>query len=526
MVLSRRISLLAVPVLAIVMLFGASGQVRAQNTSAPFTIRAASGSNVTANPGEEVTFTVTAPAPGTSYVWTFGDGSQPQTGTTVTHTYASVDDYSVTLAAQSAGGQTPIASQTLKVTPEFRGVFASDLDGQFTPADQFQMVVVVRAPGLSTIGVRTSGTVIAERSAQYDVTGGEDWLQLPDMQIADERDPTIQEQILKKPGGAIRLDGGVFTLALDYTTPSGKQETMSLTPPVRDFFHPDQTLSVTYPQISAAHGLPEADAATIDFYMHGDADFAHPDDYYVRLLALEFGRRGGAWPDDPQQVAMNIFNSINTLLGDSDPGEFNNDYNMARLWANGTLSLTRKNADYICISQAYLMTALGRTLGIPAREINNAIGEPKSQRADGVWEVRWWQEAGAELWYDNAWHYFDTYLAVTDRQAYLARNLIYQSWAAYNRQQTEFLTVRGEPTGLKGHNFSAWPGDPPQWTFLEEGVRPGIVVDGMISQPNEGPATFMPDGAILHGSPPAAGISSAPLAAPRLDIMAAPPATP
>ena len=137
------------------------------------------------------------------------------------------------------------------------------------------------------------------------------------------------------------------------------------------------------------------------------------------------------------------------------------DSDLARLFEDGTLSKTRMNAKYICIAQTYFFTGLARTLGIPAREINNAIGEPSYQRNDGVWVVRWWQEAWLELYYEGAWHYYDTLLGFTDRKGYLNKNLIYQSWSNFSPQAVPFMTVRGEATGLKGHSFNSWPGDPP-----------------------------------------------------------------
>ena len=77
----------------------------------------------------------------------------------------------------------------------------------------------------------------------------------------------------------------------------------------------------------------------------------------------------------------------------------------------------------------------------------------------------------------------------------------------------------GVPTGLKGHNFNAWPGDPPQWSYLEEGVRPGIVVDGMVSNP---PVTATGDEPLDlrttapgFAAPPAAGILNPPRLAPE-----------
>lgn len=524
MLLSRRIASALASVLVFALVTSTGTAVRAQNAAAPFTVMPASG-NPTAIPGEPVTFSVLTPEPGKSYVWVFGDGSLPVSGTRVTHIFSTVDDYAVRLSAQSPATRTELGSEVIRVTPEMRGVFAADIDGQFTPADLIQMSAVVRAPGLTSINVRTAGTLIAARTARYDITGGDDWLVMNDMRVADERDAVIREELLKKPGATVPLDSGAFTLALDYTTRSGRQVTQSYTPRVRDFFNPDQAVAISYPRITTFAGLPPDGPGNDFYYLKGDPDFNHLDDWYVRRLALEFGRRGGAWPDEPGDVAMNIFRSIDALLGDGEPGEFNNDFNIARLLDDGTLSRTRKNGEYICIAQAYLFGAMARALGIPAREYNNAIGRPGTQRADGVWRVTWWQEAGIELWYNDAWHYFDTWAGVTDRQAYLEKNLIYQSWTAFDRQSTEFKTVKGEPTKLAGHNFSVWPGEPPQWSFIEEVVRPGITVEGMLGEPSAVPITRADDAIAAGGLPTAARISDVPVAArspAEIDIARAP----
>ena len=497
--------------LFVALIVGSDGApVLAQGTT--FTVMPATGGTV-ALAGEEVTFAVTSPEAGRTYTWVFGDGSPPATGTRVTHAFSAVDDFAVMLAVQSGGSPEPVATQVLRVIPELRGVFASDWDGQFTPADLIQMTIVVWAPGLSGIGVRTSGTVVGERNERYNISGSEDWLVLENMPIADERNPIIREELLRRPGASIPLENGAFTLAFDYTTPSGRQVSFGLTPPVRDFIRPERGVGITYPQIHGFAGRPPPDTEVDNFYLRGDVHFSHPDDYYVRKLALEFGRRNGPWPDDPHEVAMNIFRTIDFLFGDDDPGEFNNDYNIARLFEEGTLKRDQKNGKYICIAQTYLFTGLSRTLGFPTREINNAIGEPQVQLASGAWRVRWWQEAGAELWYNGSWHYFDTYLGVTDRQAYLANNLIYQSWAAFNQQNTEFITVRGERAGMRGHNFGVWPGDPPQWSWLGEVVRPGVVVEGMTGEPPARAITGVQDLPATVAQPPARAIASLPMSA-------------
>src|SRR5437867_10479631 len=81
--------------------------------------------------GEPVTFAIAVPQAGTTYVWQFGDGTPPAPGMRVAHTYARVGDFRVRVVAQTGTGGAPrdLGSRVVRVTPEFRGVFAADLDG-------------------------------------------------------------------------------------------------------------------------------------------------------------------------------------------------------------------------------------------------------------------------------------------------------------------------------------------------------------------------------------------------------------
>ncbi len=491
-----------------------------QADGSPFVVQFAINRD-TAIYGEPLAFAIVAPQPGQTYLWDFGDGTPPASGARVTHTYTRIDDFLLRVSAQAGpnGPQTALGARTVRVTPDFRGLFASNVNGQYVPAGIFQLAVAVRSGGLAELRVRTAGAIVAGQDTKFSLQDGENYLLFDRMRIADERDPIIREEIVRKPGGTIPLDAPMFTLALDYTVPStGQTVTLAPSSRVMDFFVPDRPVAVTYPRVHSFAGVPAEGSGVDNYYLRGDPDFSHVDDFFVRLLALQWGRRGGAWPDDPHEVAMNLYKTIDELLDDGEPADFNNDYNFARLFYDGTLSSTKKNSKHICIAQAYLMTALGRTLGFPAREYNNAIGEASWQGNDGVWRVRWWQEAGLELYYQGVWHYFDPWYGALNRQDYLAKNLIFQSWHAFSPQRTEYMTVKGERTGLYGHNFNAWPGEPPQWSFVEEGVRPGIIVEGMITDPRT-PVTLGSDmetkrQAPSPATPAAAGIGALPQAAP------------
>jgi hypothetical protein len=263
------------------------------------------------------------------------------------------------------------------------------------------------------------------------------------------------------------------------------------------------------------------------YYLRGNVDFHHPHDFYVRKLAIEAGRLGGVWPDSPARVADNIFTYINRLLGDGEPGGFNNDVNFARLIDQGTIKRGQLNGAYICIGQSYLMTSLTRTVGIPSRELNIAVGRPAWRGNDGVWRVEWWQEGAVQTWFDGAWQHYDLWLGFKGFDGYFRENLAYQAWAAYNRQSVLFREVSGVSTGLRGHNFNAFPGEPPQWEFIGEATRPGTRVVGMPDSTGAvsalgrnvdaylSPASLVPDSdqrlpAGLIARPPARAITYAP----------------
>ena len=54
-----------------------------------------------------------------------------------------------------------------------------------------------------------------------------------------------------------------------------------------------------------------------------------------------------------------------------------------------------------------------------------------------------------------------------------------------------FVTISGINTGLRGHDFNSWPGDPPQWEFVREATKPGIVVLDMPTE-NGDPTSALP----------------------------------
>jgi hypothetical protein len=276
-----------------------------------------------------------------------------------------------------------------------------------------------------------------------------------------------------------------------------------------EFHHPGQIARVEYPDLKRTTGLPQGGGGDDNFYLRGDLDFHHPEDFYVRKLAVEMGRRGSIFPDAPELVADNVFLYINSLLGDAEPGDFNNDYNVARLIEEGTIKRGQSNGGYICIAQTYLMTAMTRTLGLPSRELNIAVGRANWLGNDGLWRVTWWQEGAIHVWYDDAWHHYDLWLGFKGMNGYFQANLAYQAWAAFDRRTDPFVTISGVNTGMRGHNFGVWPGDPPRWEFIREATKPGVAVVDMPEE-NGAPVSALPDADIsyfrLPALPPGPGV--------------------
>jgi hypothetical protein len=364
------------------------------------------------------------------------------------------------------------------------GVFAYDVDDMITIADQFKLVAAVEPPpGVTKVTVRLSGAPFLSASAEFDVQPGVNWLEVPNFRVDTENEPVLQEEIIRKVGGMIRITDGALVLAVDFADGSGARQSVVFQPTVRKLQDPGTIAIIEYPDLKRLTGLPPPGAGNGEFFLRGNADFHHPEDYYVRKLAIEAGRNGGVFPDDPELVADNVFRYVDGILGDGEPGDFNNDYNLARLIEEGTIKRGQKNGAYICIGQVYFMTALTRTLGMPSRELNILVGRANWQGNDGVWRVTWWQEGAIHTWYNGRWNHYDTWLGFKGMNGYFTNNLAYQTWAAFDRREVMFMTADGRPTGLRGHDFG--PSGIGSFEFVREATRPGYVVLDMPAENGE-----------------------------------------
>lgn len=413
-------------------------------------------------------------------------------------------------AATSTPARTPTSTPTAPSPPAaattvngvtLLGVFAADADAMITPADEFSLIASVRLPaGVARLSLRVSGATLVTTTQTFAPQTGDNWLQISKVRVAAETEPVLREAVIRTVGGTVPLRNAALVLAVDYQTAAGVWQTATFEPTVYHFREPARAAAIEFPNLTRLTGMPPGGGVD-GFYLRGDLDFHHPADPAVRALAIEAGRRGGAFPDDPELVADNIHSYIKHLLGDRDPGDFNNDVNFARLIAEGTIRRGQTNGGYICIGQTYLMTSLTRTLGIPSRELNLAVGKPAWQGNDGVWRVTWFQEAAAHVWLDGGWVLYDLWLGFKGVRGYFDANIAYQMWAAFDRRSVPFLRTDGVSTGLRGHDFHAFPGEPAQWTFVGEAVKPGLRVQGMPDERGV-PVTLAPEHRLSSSAPP------------------------
>jgi uncharacterized protein YraI len=403
------------------------------------------------------------------------------------------------------------------------GVFAYDIDDMITVADEFQLTAAVQPPsGVTKMTMRLSGAPFLSASASFDVQQGTNWLEVPAFKVDTENEPSLREQIVRTIGGKIPISDGALVLAIDFTDGSGATQTATFQPIVRKFNDPATIAAIEYPDLKRTTGLPPNGAGRENYYLRGDLDFHHPEDYFVRKLSVEAGRNGGVFPDNPELVSDNIFTYINSLLGDAEPGDFNNDYNVARLIDEGTIKRGQSNGGYICIAQTYIMTGLTRTLGLPTRELNILVGRANWQGDDGIWRVTWWQEGALQTWYNGRWNHYDLWLGFKGMNGYFQNNLAYQAWAAYDRQAVMFMTQHGAPTGLRGHDFG--PKGLETFEFVREATKPGARVLDMPAE-NGDPVSDVDFGVYLAPESalvPERGPSAIPWPSPNLGILRPP----
>jgi PKD repeat protein len=239
--------------------------------------------------------------------------------------------------------------------------------------------------------------------------------------------------------------------------------------------------NITYPTYLPIVGRPANEDDVANYYLTGDTDFHHADDPLVRRWAIKIARNGGAFPNDPQQAADNIYHFVYNLLGIGDPGKLDNDVDILQSIINGDLVPGSRSVEFICIAHAYFVSSLTRELGLPTREETIGLARPQYQNSDNSWVVKYYQEGANQVWYGGAWHHYDTWIGTRDRDSYLDIYLAEAAWYAYSPQHTSFLDQYDQPTGFSGHDFGialtdGTPGQPGQWKFIEQHVRRGVTL--------------------------------------------------
>lgn len=248
--------------------------------------------------------------------------------------------------------------------------------------------------------------------------------------------------------------------------------------------------NITYPNYLPIVGRPANEDDVANYYLTGDANFHHADDPLVRRWAIKIARNGGAFPNDPQQAADNIYRFVYNLLGIGDPGKLDNDVDILQSIVNGDLVPGSRSVQFICIAHAYFFSSLTRELGLPTREETIGLARPQFQNSDNSWNVKYYQEGANQVWYGGAWRHYDTWIGTRNRDSYLDTYLAEAAWYAYSPQNSPFLDQYNQPTGFAGHDFGialadGTPGQPSQWKFIEQHVRDGVT----LAQPV--PASYM-----------------------------------
>ena len=419
-----------------------------------------------------------------SYSWDFGDGSPPASGRQVTHSYTQVDDYTAKLTVAGAGGGTTTSSQTVRITPRVVSLVGQPDMGQVVPSGSVSVNVNIQAPGPGSVTASLSGNLLSSKPVDFSTGDDVEFVTLNGT-VADETNPTIDQQVIRTAGGSIPLQGNVG-LELTYKNSAGTTVDLNYASSLLKNQDASQGVwSITYPNYSIVTGLPAgSDLEQQNFYINGDPGFHHPDDQLVREYAFDAARAGGALPSDPGQAMQNLYHYVRGLFSPDNPAQLEPDTTIVQKIASGELVPGKQAEKYVCVSEIYFLTSLARTIGLPSRELTVGLAKPVSQDAtSGAWQVTWVQEGAAQIWFGGTWNFYDTWLGVPTLGDYLGGYYAYQAWYSYSPQHYELKAQNGDPLGLFGHDFSIGeiqgiPGSGDEWNLLDRQERSGIVVTG------------------------------------------------
>lgn len=459
----------------------ASGPVAKFNVSIP----GVTDPNQNATVHQAMTFDASSSqGTGLTYSWNFGDQSPAATGVKVTHSYARVDDFTATLTVTDSAGHTASSTQSVRVVPFLPSVIGRPVLQQVVPAGTLPVELDIQAPGPSVINASLTGDLITSPSVAFSTADNVEAATLQ-ATVADENNSTIAQQIIQKPGGSIPLENNV---GLEITYQDSAGATVDLNYKVdllKDYDQSKGSWSITYPNLSIITGTTDPSQPDVNgYYLKGDPGFHHPDDPLVRKYAIEAARAGGSFPNDPAQIMENIYTYVGGLFNSDDPAQIEPDTVVAQKIADGELVPGQRLEKYICISQTYFLSSLARTLGLPSRELTIALSNPVSQDPNsGDWTVNYVQEGATQVWFDNTWHLYDTWLRIRNLPDYLIRHYSYRAWYSFSAQNYDLVAKDGSPLGLYGHDFAVYQEDggaaaSDEWKLLQQGERDGITITG------------------------------------------------
>ncbi|MCK4787370.1 MAG: hypothetical protein KAV87_26670, partial [Desulfobacteraceae bacterium] len=208
-----------------------------------------------------------------------------------------------------------------------------------------------------------------------------------------------------------------------------------------------------------------------DFYNRGggDAHFHHPENSLVREYAIKASLgTDNVFPDDVVSIVGNIYQYIDKHVPDDADWWLLTDVEIAEKLPNAVIQQP-------CISQAYLLGSFARTIGVPAREMDVALGISILQIGPAVFGVRYGQEAAIQVWYDKDWHLYDTFMEITSWDSYLQGKCIkYRAWHSYDRRNDKVWDFLGHDFSI--NEFFGTPGLFSGWKHLQDGVKEGLTV--------------------------------------------------
>jgi hypothetical protein len=313
------------------------------------------------------------------------------------------------------------------------------------------------------------------------------------MKIAGTDNETIMDEIIKTTGsGKLYLEDSIKVMI---TADECSSPCEFLVSPSDD---KGEILAIQYPDFSDLLGTPDLKEAgeDLNYYLRGggDSDFHNPQNLNVRICAVMAAvYDDSVFPDNVTEIMENMYHYINDLIGDRDcAGQGANcvsrldiDKNIAGRIIGGELNLhpgSVKDEYHICISQAYLLGSFSRTIGIPAREMDVALGtELEPTGTNGVRIIYGGQEGTMQVWYNGSWeHVYDTFMGPTSFDSYLAQPLYgYRAWYSFDCQSDQLF----ETLPWRGHTFKLddlfWTGIPKadyQWKIFKEDINAQLAI--------------------------------------------------